>query len=217
LYVSTIEILALVQANYWRSIVLSCRALSSNIWIFRIPSTVSALLALLFLRIFGLICSPICIFTFLRGGFHLTFSSVRANTIEKTLPGPSSTPHFHSKSEASIEPESPLESPSTCTLVITTSSVNAQELQTCFTHDSHTSVHVFNHSATSSISVDTEDVTTRELLAIPIVSVLCLSGFVLCFVGTAFDAIFVLLCYTPVDAGGLSFDVSILPSQLSKQ
>ncbi|EKM82806.1 hypothetical protein AGABI1DRAFT_68775 [Agaricus bisporus var. burnettii JB137-S8] len=58
------------------------------------------------------------------------------------------------------------------------------------------------------LCTDSEDLTTRQLFAIPIIGVLCLSGFVLCFVGTAFEAIFVLLCYTSVESGGLSFGVS---------
>lgn len=38
---------------------------------------------------------------------------------------------------------------------------------------------------------------------------LALSGALLCFTATAFDALFVLFCYTPVQLGGLSFTVSV--------
>jgi hypothetical protein len=49
----------------------------------------------------------------------------------------------------------------------------------------------------------------RDLFAIPIIGALCLSGFALCFVATAFDAVFVLFCYTPIESGGLSFNVRL--------
>lgn len=58
----------------------------------------------------------------------------------------------------------------------------------------------------------------RDLFAIPIISALCLSGCALCFIATAFDAVFVLFCYTPIDAGGLSFEVRSFkhPSELHR-
>ncbi|XP_006458252.1 hypothetical protein AGABI2DRAFT_115264 [Agaricus bisporus var. bisporus H97] len=116
---------------------------------------------------------------------------------------PQSTSHIYGKSEVGIEQESPRAPPPTCTLVITASSVNTLESRTRITLDTHNnSVRVF---AGAGSSTDSEDLTTRQLFAIPIIGVLCLSGFVLCFVGTAFEAIFVLLCYTSVESGGLSF------------
>ena len=48
----------------------------------------------------------------------------------------------------------------------------------------------------------------RSLLALPTMRALCLSGFALSFVGTAFDVLFVLFCYSPITSGGLSFTVS---------
>ncbi|KAK2467032.1 hypothetical protein APHAL10511_001290 [Amanita phalloides] len=48
----------------------------------------------------------------------------------------------------------------------------------------------------------------RELLAIPIIRTLCISGFALCFSATAFDVVFALFCYTPIRSGGLGLDTS---------
>ena len=53
------------------------------------------------------------------------------------------------------------------------------------------------------------ELSMRQLFAIPIIGALCLSGCALCFVATAFDAVFVLFCYTPIESGGLSFDVRV--------
>jgi hypothetical protein len=50
--------------------------------------------------------------------------------------------------------------------------------------------------------------TIKELLAIPVIRALTISGAALCFSGTAFDAVFVLHCFTDVDEGGLGFSVS---------
>jgi hypothetical protein len=50
-----------------------------------------------------------------------------------------------------------------------------------------------------------------ELLQHPVIRSLALSGAVLCFTATAFDAVFVLFCYTPIHLGGLSFTVCSLP------
>ncbi|KAJ7043197.1 major facilitator superfamily domain-containing protein [Mycena alexandri] len=44
-----------------------------------------------------------------------------------------------------------------------------------------------------------------ELLAIPVIRALTLSGFALNFISTAFDVVFVLFCYTAVESGGLAF------------
>lgn len=47
----------------------------------------------------------------------------------------------------------------------------------------------------------------RQLLSIPIIRSLCISGASLCFTATAFDSVFVLFCYTPISDGGLDFSV----------
>ncbi|KAJ7349215.1 major facilitator superfamily domain-containing protein, partial [Mycena albidolilacea] len=47
-----------------------------------------------------------------------------------------------------------------------------------------------------------------DLLSIPMIRALTLSGFLLSFVGTAFDVVLVLFCYTPIERGGLSFSVT---------
>ncbi|KAH8117305.1 MFS general substrate transporter [Phellopilus nigrolimitatus] len=48
----------------------------------------------------------------------------------------------------------------------------------------------------------------RTLLHLPVMRALCVSGCALSFVGSAFDVVFVLFCYSPVQNGGLSFSVS---------
>ncbi|KAF8894468.1 major facilitator superfamily domain-containing protein [Infundibulicybe gibba] len=48
----------------------------------------------------------------------------------------------------------------------------------------------------------------RQLLSIPVIQALCMSGCALSFISTAFDVLFVLFCYSPVDAGGLGFSIS---------
>ncbi|KAJ7445713.1 major facilitator superfamily domain-containing protein [Mycena galericulata] len=47
-----------------------------------------------------------------------------------------------------------------------------------------------------------------DLLSIPMMRALTASGFTLSFIGTAFDVVFVLFCYTPIQRGGLSFSVN---------
>ena len=49
----------------------------------------------------------------------------------------------------------------------------------------------------------------RQLFAIPFLRSLIISGFALSFVSAAFDAVFVLFAYTPIDVGGLAFSVRI--------
>ena len=49
----------------------------------------------------------------------------------------------------------------------------------------------------------------RQLFAIPFLQSLIISGFALSFVSTAFDTVFVLFAYTPVEVGGLGFSVRI--------
>ncbi|KAF9001902.1 major facilitator superfamily domain-containing protein [Cyathus striatus] len=48
----------------------------------------------------------------------------------------------------------------------------------------------------------------RKLLSLPIIRALCISACVLSFISTAFDVIFVLFCYSPIDRGGLGFNAS---------
>ncbi|KAJ7724068.1 major facilitator superfamily domain-containing protein [Mycena maculata] len=50
--------------------------------------------------------------------------------------------------------------------------------------------------------------TFMELLAIPVIRALTLSGFALNFISTAFDVVFVLFCYTSVETGGLGFSAT---------
>ncbi|KAH6918730.1 major facilitator superfamily domain-containing protein [Coprinopsis sp. MPI-PUGE-AT-0042] len=57
--------------------------------------------------------------------------------------------------------------------------------------------------------------TIKELLAIPAIRALTISGAALCFSGTAFDAVFVLHCFTEVDQGGLGFPTSKIGYALS--
>ncbi|KAI0811272.1 MFS general substrate transporter [Irpex lacteus] len=45
----------------------------------------------------------------------------------------------------------------------------------------------------------------KDLLAIPVIRALCLSGLALSGINTAFDVIFVLYCYSPIRTGGLAF------------
>lgn len=49
-----------------------------------------------------------------------------------------------------------------------------------------------------------------ELMQIPTIRALSLSGSALAFISTAFDVVFVLFCYTPIKTGGLAFTVSII-------
>lgn len=51
------------------------------------------------------------------------------------------------------------------------------------------------------------DLSASFLLSRPVIRDLCTSGCALSFVGTAFDVVFVLFCYSPVQSGGLSFSV----------
>jgi hypothetical protein len=57
--------------------------------------------------------------------------------------------------------------------------------------------------------------TLRELLSIPIIRVLSISSFGLNFSSTAFDVLFVLLCYSPIKKGGLAFSPSTIGFTLS--
>ncbi|KAL0947403.1 hypothetical protein HGRIS_013516 [Hohenbuehelia grisea] len=46
------------------------------------------------------------------------------------------------------------------------------------------------------------------LLKLPVIRALCLSGCALSFIGTAFDVVFVLFCYSAVESGGLALSAS---------
>ena len=50
--------------------------------------------------------------------------------------------------------------------------------------------------------------TASSLLRLPVLRALCISGCALSFVGSAFDVVFVLFCYSPIKSGGLAFSVS---------
>ncbi|VDC05990.1 unnamed protein product [Peniophora sp. CBMAI 1063] len=53
-----------------------------------------------------------------------------------------------------------------------------------------------------------ESLSTRELLALPALRALCISGSGLSFISTAFDVTFVLFCYDAVERGGLGFSAA---------
>ncbi|THH20372.1 hypothetical protein EW146_g974 [Bondarzewia mesenterica] len=53
-----------------------------------------------------------------------------------------------------------------------------------------------------------EPLNVKSLLAIPIIRALSLSGCALSFISTAFDVVFVLFCYSPIESGGLAFSAS---------
>ena len=56
---------------------------------------------------------------------------------------------------------------------------------------------------------DIPPISVFYLLRNPVIRALCVSGTALCFTATAFDAVFVLFCYTPIQLGGLDFSVRI--------
>ncbi|KAG5645916.1 hypothetical protein DXG03_005063 [Asterophora parasitica] len=51
-------------------------------------------------------------------------------------------------------------------------------------------------------------ISIATLLSIPTIRALSTSGFALCFIATAFDVVFVLFCYSPVETGGLAFSAT---------
>ncbi|KAF8905972.1 major facilitator superfamily domain-containing protein [Gymnopilus junonius] len=55
---------------------------------------------------------------------------------------------------------------------------------------------------------DIPPISVFYLLRNPVIRSLCISGTALCFTATAFDAVFVLYCYTPIQLGGLDFSAS---------
>ncbi|KAJ3731622.1 major facilitator superfamily domain-containing protein [Lentinula guzmanii] len=63
--------------------------------------------------------------------------------------------------------------------------------------------------------IDDREPTLQELLSIPIIRALSISAFALNFNGTAFDVLFVLFCFTPIQNGGLAFSPSTIGFTLS--
>ncbi|KAF8551949.1 MFS general substrate transporter [Imleria badia] len=71
------------------------------------------------------------------------------------------------------------------------------------------------HSGTQASQMETdpdeaEPASVMELLSIPAIRALTISGFALSFLSLAFDVVFTLFCYTPVGAGGLGLDPSTI-------
>ena len=60
------------------------------------------------------------------------------------------------------------------------------------------------HDPTSNANLD---VGMSTLLAIPVVRALAISSLALSFLSGAFDVVFVLFCYSPINTGGLGFSV----------
>ncbi|KAF8078099.1 major facilitator superfamily domain-containing protein [Lyophyllum atratum] len=58
------------------------------------------------------------------------------------------------------------------------------------------------------VSTAPPPISIATLLSIPTIRALSSSGFALCFIATAFDVVFVLFCYSPVETGGLAFSAS---------
>ncbi|KAI0053845.1 MFS general substrate transporter [Auriscalpium vulgare] len=52
---------------------------------------------------------------------------------------------------------------------------------------------------------DIKSLSVKALLSIPVIRALSLSGSALSFISTAFDVLFVLFCYSPIESGGLAF------------
>jgi hypothetical protein len=64
-------------------------------------------------------------------------------------------------------------------------------------------------AGTHASSASAEPASVKALLSIPAIRALTISGFALTFLSLAFDVVFTLFCYTPVDAGGLGLEVSV--------
>ncbi|KAG2752160.1 MFS general substrate transporter [Suillus brevipes Sb2] len=62
--------------------------------------------------------------------------------------------------------------------------------------------------ATTGTALPEKPLSVSNLLSIPIISALALSGFMLSYLGTSFDVVFVLFCYSSIESGGLSFSAS---------
>lgn len=72
----------------------------------------------------------------------------------------------------------------------------------------------YSYETTDELRVSTADSdsppTVLQLLRLPLMRSVCISGCALSFVGSAFDVVFVLFCYSSVKMGGLGFSVSRL-------
>ncbi|KAN0074592.1 Major facilitator superfamily domain containing protein [Tylopilus felleus] len=64
-------------------------------------------------------------------------------------------------------------------------------------------------------SEENKPASVSELLSIPAIRALTISGFVLSFLILAFDVVFTLFCYTPVNAGGLGLKPSTIGNVLA--
>ncbi|KAG1736727.1 major facilitator superfamily domain-containing protein [Suillus lakei] len=62
--------------------------------------------------------------------------------------------------------------------------------------------------ATTAPALPEKPLSVSKLLSIPIISALAFSGFMLSYLGTSFDVVFVLFCYSPIESGGLAFSAS---------
>lgn len=62
---------------------------------------------------------------------------------------------------------------------------------------------------TDTSSEGDEFTSVGALLSVPAIRALTISGFALSFLSLAFDVVFTLSCYTPVDSGGLGLEVSV--------
>ncbi|KAF8551948.1 MFS general substrate transporter [Imleria badia] len=65
-------------------------------------------------------------------------------------------------------------------------------------------------SQTETVPGEAEPASVMELLSIPAIRALTISGFALSSLSLAFDVVFTLFCYTPVGAGGLGLDPSTI-------
>ncbi|KAG2115131.1 major facilitator superfamily domain-containing protein [Suillus discolor] len=63
-------------------------------------------------------------------------------------------------------------------------------------------------SVTTAPALPEKPLSVSKLLSVPIISALALSGFMLSYIGTSFDVVFVLFCYSPIKSGGLAFSAS---------
>ncbi|KAF5324485.1 hypothetical protein D9611_004545 [Ephemerocybe angulata] len=71
--------------------------------------------------------------------------------------------------------------------------------------------HISSHRSLNFMSVpEQSQLTILQLLSIPIIRALSVSGASLCFTATAFDSVFVLFCYTSIPEGGLDFNTSTI-------
>ncbi|KAJ6547074.1 major facilitator superfamily domain-containing protein [Mycena capillaripes] len=65
-----------------------------------------------------------------------------------------------------------------------------------------------NGPSADNVKLQSPPLGAMDILAIPMMRALTVSAFALGFIGTAFDVVFVLFCYTPIERGGLSFSVN---------